>query len=71
MVDWTTSIFPHRCRYCKRWIKPRVKHIGIYERERKVERYCDPCCASVEVEQQRKIDKRREELALIIYGDKE
>lgn len=70
MIDWVTSIFPHRCWYCKRWIKPKVRHIGIYKYDYE-ERYCDPHCARCEVERQRKIACRREELAKIIYGGEE
>lgn len=71
MTDWTESIFPHRCHYCNKWIKPGVTHIGIYRYECEVERYCDPHCARREFERQQEIECRREELEKIIFGGEE
>lgn len=71
MYDWKSSILPHRCKNCGRWIKPGTNHVVKCSWDEIVERYCSPICAR---NQRRKEDQKQEQidrLNRIIYGGEE
>lgn len=71
MYDWKSSILPHRCKNCGRWIKPRTNHIIKYSCDVIEGRYCDPICAREKREKGKQEQEQRDELNRIIYGGEE
>lgn len=68
MYDWGSSIFPHRCKNCGRWIKPRTDHVAKYSGDIIEERYCDPICARKRREKGEQEQEQRDKLNRMIYG---
>ena len=68
MYDWGSSIFPHRCKNCGRWIKPRTDHVVKYSGDIIEERYCDPICARKRREKGEQEQEHRDQLNRMIYG---
>lgn len=71
MYDWGSSIFPHRCKNCGRWIKPRTDHVVKYSGDIIEERYCDPICARKRREKGEQEQEQRDKLNRMIYGDED
>lgn len=70
MYDWKSSILPHRCKNCGRWIKPRTNHVVKYSYDM-AERYCDPICAREKRKKEKQEQEQRDKLNRIIYGGEE
>lgn len=68
MYDWKSSILPHRCKNCGRWIKPRTNHVVKCSWEIMEGRYCDPICARKEREKEEQEREQRDKLNRMIYG---
>lgn len=69
MYDWSTSFWPHKCHQCHNIIKRKTPHVVYYGFEGEGNKhYCDPHCAHLQWETERKMREAVAELNRIIKG---
>lgn len=74
-VSYETSLLPHKCDHCGKWIKPRAKFVQLYLFSFALPdfditlRFCDPHCARSYHNNQMEEKAEEKELRRIVLGD--